>query len=311
MHRIVSGLALPALLLALVACGSDEPAPETTKAREGAIGDITVTGDFGAQPTVDFKAPVAFPSSEFKTVIDGPGKGDEVTDQSTVAVNYVGINASDGTEFDSSWPAGAPATFETGQVIKGFSEGLQGAQAGDRLLLAIASEDGYDPVGNGTSIAKGDSLVFVVDVEKVTNPAPPKTLTKADVPKLELDKSGDPEKFVAAKDTPATAKELGVYVSKQGKGALVEPDATLTVDYLGQIYPDGEVFDESYSKGKPVSFPLADVIPGWQQGLVGQTEGSRVVLVIPSELGYGAVGQGDTIPPDSDLIFVIDIVKAK
>ena len=84
----------------------------------------------------------------------------------------------------------------------------------------------------------------------------------------------------------------------------------MTAEYLGQVFPDGPVFDESYTDDKPRSFSLDGVIEGWTKGLVGQRVGSRVVLAIPSDMAYGEQGnQG--IPPDSDLIFVIDIEKAE
>ncbi len=315
MRRTVAGLVLPALLLALAACGSDEPTPDSKKAREGAVGDITVSGDFGASPTVDFKAPVSFPSSESDTVINGPDKGDKVSNNSTITVNYVGINASDGTEFDSSWPEGEPATFAISQVINGFANGLMGAQAGDRVLLAIASKDGYDPVGNGTSIAKGDSLVFVVDVEKVKNPLAEATGTPSTapptVPRLVYDDEDHPKKFTATKAAPKTLADLGVFTIIEGEGPRIESGQTVTVEYVGQLYPDGRVFDESWSRDDLVSFPIGTggVIEGWDRGLVGEKVGSRVILTIPSKLGYGKTGQPDGgIPADADLIFAIDIL---
>ncbi len=103
---------------------------------------------------------------------------------------------------------------------------------------------------------------------------------------------------------------LETYVVRAGDGPKVEADDTLTVEYLGQVWPDGAVFDESYSKKKPVSFPLTDVIEGWSQGLLGQQVGSQVILTIPSDLAYGEAGQGSVIPPNADLI-LIDIVDAK
>jgi len=87
---------------------------------------------------------------------------------------------------------------------------------------------------------------------------------------------------------------------------------SVTVQYTGQLYPDGNVFDSSWTNGQPFSFQLGggNVIKGWDQGLVGQRVGSRAILVIPSELGYGAQGQGTDIPKNADLIFAVDILAA-
>jgi peptidylprolyl isomerase len=306
-RRTLAAALLP-LLLVLTGCG-DNP-EEGVTAKKATIADIQVTGEPGKKPVVDFKPPVTFATTQSKVLDKGPGKGDEIAENSEVTVNYLGINAADGSEFGSTYDKGdQPAIFTVNQVIPGFGKGLQGAQAGDRVLITVTPEDAYGESGNGSDIGKNTSVIFVVDVLKVKNPAKPVTLTEKDIPKLELDKDGNPTKFVTTPGIPDSVSKLGVAVLKEGKGAKVTSNDTLTVNYLGQIYPDGKVFDESYSTGQPATFPLSNVIAGWQQGLVGQREGSRVVLVIPSELGYGATGQGKDIPPDSDLIFVVDIEK--
>lgn len=74
---------------------------------------------------------------------------------------------------------------------------------------------------------------------------------------------------------------------------------------------DGTVFDSSISRGQPISFTLGmdEVIKGWDQGLLGMCEGEKRKLTIPPELGYGAAGAGDAIPPNSVLIFETELIK--
>ena len=84
----------------------------------------------------------------------------------------------------------------------------------------------------------------------------------------------------------------------------------MTAHYTGMLL-DGTVFDSSWDRGSPSTFSLQGVIPGWTQGLAGQTVGSQVLLVIPAELGYGEQGSGGTIPPNSPLVFVVDILAAE
>ncbi len=319
MRRVFTAV-LP-VLLAVSACGDSATTDEQPTA--GALAEVTVSGPVGSRPVIEFKAPLSFAETQREVVQEGAGKGAAITPTSTVTVDYVGINASDGAEFDSSYQGGGkPATFSLDQVITGFATGLKGAHAGDRVLIGVSSKDGYDPTGNGAAIRPGDSLIFVVDVHKVVNPPkaePPPTAasgTKVEppptVPELTYDKQGNPEKFVATPQTAEAPTELGVYPLIKGEGAKVASGQTITVEYVGQLYPDGEVFDESWSNDQPVSFAIGvgQVIAGWDQGLVGQPVGSRVILVIPSELGYGASGSGDTIPPNADLIFVVDILQA-
>jgi FKBP-type peptidyl-prolyl cis-trans isomerase len=308
-RRLAVGLVLP-LLLVLAGCGGG--GGSTAQAKLATLGDVTVSGPLTHKPSVEFKAPLRFTKTTSKVLHKGPGTGDAVRADSVVTVGYVAFNASDGTAFASSWHGlndDTPATFTVNQAISGFGKGLKGAHAGDRVLIGVTSKDGYDPVGNGTTIHKGDSLIFVVDVRKVSNPVP---IARADLPTLELNKKGDPKKFVAKPSTPKRVSELGVYVVRKGHGAPVRSGQTVTVEYVGQIYPDGKVFDESWSRKAPVSFPIGtgQVIAGWDAGLVGQKLGSRVILTIPSAQAYGAAGSGTLVPPNSDLIFVVDLISA-
>lgn len=306
MRRLVAGIVLP-LLLSTAACGGGSSNTEdTTQAKVGTVADISVTGPTDAQPEVSYKPPLAFDKTAGEIVKKGPGSGDPVAANSSVTVNYEFLNASNNEVVDSSWDAKKPATFQLSSVLPGLVQGLLGAHAGDRVLVAIAPEDGL-PNGNGTTVREGDSLIVVADLIRVSTPEP---LTDSELPTLQLDDKKMPTGFAAQPKTPATLDTLGVNVLEKGTGPPVTAGQTLTVEYLGQVYPDGKVFDESYSKPDPVSFSLTQVIPGWQQGLVGQPVGSRVVLTIPSALGYGAAGQGKDIPPNADLVFVIDIETA-
>ena len=109
--------------------------------------------------------------------------------------------------------------------------------------------------------------------------------------------------------TPAPA-ELEVVVLSRGDGALVEAGDDLEVHYLGQTW-GGNVFDNSYDRGSSISFPIGvgAVIGGWDEGLVGQQVGSRVLLSIPSRLGYGDRGVPQAgIRGGDTLVFVVDIV---
>ncbi len=310
MRRVPAGLVLPALLVLTAACGGGGAA-DAPQDRLGTIDDVTVTvtGFVEATPKIEFSAPLKFAETEAEVLDKGPGNGDAVNDNSMVTLDYLGVNASDGATIDSSYDTGKPATFQPADTIEGFATGLQGARAGDRVVIAVASKDGYDPTGKPeVGVRPGDSLIFVVDVIKVVNPTP---IPRAQLPSVKQDKDGDPVKFLAKPDTPKSVPLLETYVVRAGDGPKVEADDTLTVEYLGQVWPDGAVFDESYSKKKPVSFPLTDVIEGWSQGLLGQQVGSQVILTIPSDLAYGEAGQGSVIPPNADLIFLIDIVDAK
>jgi len=102
---------------------------------------------------------------------------------------------------------------------------------------------------------------------------------------------------------PAELKTEDVIV---GTGAEVLPTSTLTVHYVLMTWSDGKLIESSWS-GEPATFPLAQVVQGWQQGLPGAKEGGRRLLVIPPDMGYGASGAGP-IKPNETLIFAVDII---
>lgn len=94
-----------------------------------------------------------------------------------------------------------------------------------------------------------------------------------------------------------------------GNGARLTPDdTTVQVRYTGTLFANGKVFDSSWSRGnQPVDFPLANVVPGFAQGLNGMKQGGRRVIVIPPNLGYGPSADGP-IPGNSTLVFVVDLI---
>ena len=98
---------------------------------------------------------------------------------------------------------------------------------------------------------------------------------------------------------------------KPGSGAVVRPESTVTVNYIGVACSTGKIFDNSYSRGQPASFALSGVIPGWTQGIPGMKVGGTRLLGIPSALAYGPQGQGADIAPDEPLWFVVEVLDAK
>ena len=97
----------------------------------------------------------------------------------------------------------------------------------------------------------------------------------------------------------------------KGTGAPAKSGDTLNVDYAGDSWSTGKEFDASWKRKQtfPVTLGQGQVIPGWEQGLVGMKQGGRRLLVIPPDLGYGSTGSGSTIKPNETLIFVVDLRK--
>lgn len=105
---------------------------------------------------------------------------------------------------------------------------------------------------------------------------------------------------------------LETKILSEGSGEkVVGPNSTITVNYRGWIASTGKVFDSSFKGGKTegVSFNVKQVIQGWTRGTQGMKVGEVRRLFIPSDLGYGAAGAGADIPPNSDLIFDVEVLS--
>jgi peptidyl-prolyl cis-trans isomerase A (cyclophilin A) len=108
--------------------------------------------------------------------------------------------------------------------------------------------------------------------------------------------------------TQVTASGLRYKVIKEGTGAKPVATSNVKVHYTGKLL-DGKVFDSSVERGQPIDFGLNQVIPGWTEGVQLMKEGGKYEFYIPSNLAYGERGAGGVIPPNSDLIFEVELIK--
>jgi FKBP-type peptidyl-prolyl cis-trans isomerase len=111
--------------------------------------------------------------------------------------------------------------------------------------------------------------------------------------------------FTPLKSVP----ELQIIDVTEGTGEVVPENATITAHYTGALCQDGTIFQSSHDFGKPVTFGLNQVIKGWTQGVPGMKVGGTRRLIIPSALAYGSVRAAANIPPNSDLVFDIELIS--
>ena len=115
----------------------------------------------------------------------------------------------------------------------------------------------------------------------------------------------------AAEGVQVTPSGLQYKVVKPGNGQKPAPTDTVTVNYEGKLI-DGTVFDSSYARQQPATFPLNRVIKGWTEGLQLMDVGSEYMLYIPADLAYGETPRpGGPIPPNAVLVFKVELLEIK
>ena len=105
------------------------------------------------------------------------------------------------------------------------------------------------------------------------------------------------------------AAEIEIISEKPGDGKKIIHHSWVQIEYTGS-FESGDVFDTNVGKNRPlvVQMGMKEVIPGFEQGIIGTTKGTKRKIKIPSELAYGKKGGGDVIPPNTDLIFEFEII---
>lgn len=152
----------------------------------------------------------------------------------------------------------------------------------------------------GTSIATGIAVVWSIRQDKSNQSSQTEEATTM----LEGTKLAD---FTPVESVEKLEKSDIV----QGDGDEVKPGATVTVHYTGALAATGVIFQSSKDTGEPISFPLDGVIKGWTQGVPGMKVGGTRRLMIPADLAYGSSGSGESIPPNSDLVFDIELISVQ
>ncbi|MEU6091052.1 FKBP-type peptidyl-prolyl cis-trans isomerase [Streptomyces sp. NPDC047085] len=324
--------AVPAGLVTLAACGDDKSSSDKASASpsasasavpppkivEGPLPAITAGTKFGEKPTV--AKGTGDPSKDLavKTVIAGGGR--TVAENDFIQANYLGQIWSTAKVFDNSYDRHRPLVMQLaqGSIIDGWRYALVGKKTGSRVQIAVPPTWGYGKSGNPQAGIKGtDTLVFVIDLidsfnskssvkgtaVPQTDDALPKVGTNTDgsVPSVKIPKTDPPKQLVSN------------YVL-EGDGDEVKAEQTVLCQFQGLVWASGKTFQRTYGSGRLSQFAveqMQQVVKGLAQGVTGKKVGSRVLIVVPPDLGYGDTPpSGGVIEKGSTLVFTVDILAA-
>jgi hypothetical protein len=322
-HRFILPAAVAAAVLSLAACTpaaivdpstAASPAPATTFPSPTASPHVAAPGvepkaalaemkwvdnGAGTAPGLTFTHPINFTTSGGRIVKDGTGAA--LKEGQILDLDVVQYSGDDGSVQSSTYADGKtlPITLSSASLDPVLYDILSKAHVGAEVLFGVPD------AGQGAT-------VVAFEVTGATDVLPKATGTAVapvpGLPTVTLDANGKPSVSMtgATKPTDLVSQDL-----IKGSGKTIAEGQTVTVNYTGWLW-DGKQFDSSWDRGSTATFTLAtgQLIDGWVKGLVGKTVGSQVLLVVPPALGYGAAGQGTTIPGDSTLVFVVDILAA-
>ncbi|RYV52681.1 FKBP-type peptidyl-prolyl cis-trans isomerase [Pengzhenrongella frigida] len=278
MRRLLVAVLAAALLLAGCSPG-DDPAP-----------DVQVSGDAGQVPTLVYRHPLVIEHATSEVIWEGSGP--RLVDGGPVLINYRLEKATDASLVKETYSqVPKPSTLTPETLSEDLYDALSGESVGARILLVLPA----------TSVTSSFASVMVVDVlpTRASGEAVP---PREGMPAVTLADDGEPSIAAPQGEAPA---DLMVQALIKGDGVQVEEGATVTVQYSGVRWSDGSAYDSTWTQGEPKSFDLgAGILPGLAEGLVQQTVGSQVMLVIPPMVGAAEGDEVDT------LVFVVDILAA-
>ena len=331
MRRLAGAVLATTLLLAGCSGGGDDageasptPAPTGSAAADApaevtaspedvaALEAVQVEGELGAAPTLTFDQPFEVTADVARVASEG--EGDALEDGQEISMHYIAVSGADGSELGSTWSTDEPQTLTLGDetIVPSLGEALAGQNVGARILFARPGAPAVEATDEAPAQEAVPSTILAIEIVGArtlpTRAEGEAVEPAAGLPVVTLAENGEPT--IEVPEGTAEPAELVVQPLIRGTGPVVEAGQNITVHYKGTLF-DGTVFDTSWS-GAPFPTPIGQgqLIAGWDEGLVGQTVGSQVLLVVPPEKGYGAEGMGD-IPADATLIFVVDILAAQ
>ena len=302
-------LAIPLLAGCATGTSASEALPDGCVAPGSASDSIKVTGDFGGDLNLATQTPIAADGFQ-RTVLD-TGEGEEIAEGDT----FVGhLNIFVGSTGEPYAQEATRHVLDSEGLAPWYFDTMTCASGGDRIASTVPA---VDMLGEGgglpAGIADDDTMIVVVDLRAVLSEGEGRAVgsaqeVPASFPQVTLAEDGAPTVTIPA--GVSGLAEFAATPSIVGSGARVEDGQTVLVHSQGLIARTGEVFEQSWG-GAAISFPLDEVIPGFRDGLVGQTVGSQVVIIVPPGTGYSAEDLELMGYQATDvMVYVVDILDA-
>lgn len=286
--RLLAGF----VALGLVAGCSGSVSKDKLRSAEGNITGLTVSGAVGSAPVVRMAAPLRATGTE--TVVSGTGPV-LVADQEFL-LQLTLYDAGTGTKTRSTYDAGqSPKAVKSEDLAPELSKALLGQRQGSRVVLA---QGGTVLIADIVAVPPAQTLDLATGTAATPSAGLPRVVTDAGVP------SGLDFSSAGAKPT-----SLQVVPLIEGDGAPVRDDSLVTVRSISQVWGRGLPFDDSFAK-EPVLVPIGigTMVRAWDQALVGVRRGSRLLVIAPPDLAFGAGGRPPLVPPDATIGYVIDVL---
>lgn len=251
------------------------------------------------------------------------GTGKSAVKDGYVTAHYT-VYLLGGDKLFSTVERGEPVDFKYGSQFenKGFQEVISMMREGGKANAIVPSAMAFGAQGAGSVVLPFSTLYYEVELIKIMSneeferkQADKNAKQQAEAAREEKEESAVIRKYLKDNNiTPTTTLPNGlIYVEKQaGAGPKPLDGKKVKVHYTGKLF-DGTVFDSSVERGEPYEFVLGRraVIEGWDIGIALMNEGGKATLIIPSKLAYKDKGSGDVIPPNSPLVFDVELIETE
>jgi FKBP-type peptidyl-prolyl cis-trans isomerase len=212
------------------------------------------------------------------------GTGNKINKYDVVAINYRGM-LPNGKLIESNEVFGKPVPFVVGikMTFDAFDEVLQKCKTGDKIRFIIPAAKAYGEKGRGNVIPPNTDLVYEMDIiEKVKG-----------------------------KKTPSGVEYFSLY--QKGSGTQPVTGDKVSITYMGWVKKTGHLFDASASTGKLYEFILGNgvAIKAWHEAVAKMHQGEKIMILAPAVACYGSKGVPELVPPNSDLIYLIELKEVE